>query len=107
MEIDPDRVLRSPWIAGGLGALVGLAFAPGATWRERAFNVLCGGLCAGYITPALTEWLRIEPAGMKAFAAFAVGMFGLSVAAEAARWIKAGGVGQLIAAWFNRKAPPP
>jgi len=106
MDIDPDKVLRSPWIAGGLGALVGLHSTPGATWLERAFNVLCGGLCAGYLSPALTEWLHIEPAGIQAFTAFAVGMFGLSVASEVSRWIKAGGLWQLAAAWWNRKGPP-
>lgn len=98
MDIDPEKVLRSPWVAGGLGAVVGLAFVPGATWRERAFNVLCGGLCAGYLTPALTEWLHIEPAGIKAFAAFAVGMFGISVAAEVVKFIRDGSLRTLVVA---------
>jgi hypothetical protein len=103
MDFDPDRILRSPWIAGCLGALVGLHFAPGATRLERAFNVLAGGLCAGYITPAITEWLRIEPAGMQACAAFGVGLFGLSVASEVVKFIRDGGLRRFVDAWLQRK----
>ena len=103
MEIDPDKVLRSPWIAGALGSIVALRFAPGERWGDRVFNVLAGCLCAGYIAPALTEWLRIEPAGIRACAAFGVGMFGLSVAAEVVKFIRDGGLRQLAASWWSRK----
>lgn len=104
MDIDPDRILRSPWVAGGLGALVGLRFAPGLTWWERAFNILCGCLCAGYISPALMEWLRIDPAGIRACAAFGVGMFGLSVAAEVMKFVRDGDLRQVAAAWWGKRS---
>jgi hypothetical protein len=103
MDIDPDQVLRSPGVAGGFGAIVGLAFAPGASWRERAFNVLAGGLSAYYIAPALTEWLRIEPAGIRACAAFGVGLFGLSVASEVVKFIRDGGLRRFADTWLQRK----
>jgi hypothetical protein len=99
-------VLRSPWIAGGLGAFVGLYFAPGTSWRERAFNVLCGCLSAGYVAPALTEWLRIEPEPIKALAAFGVGLFGLGVAAETMAWVRSGGARQALADWLTKRKGP-
>jgi hypothetical protein len=103
MDIDPDKVLRSPLVAGALGAVVGLAFAPGDTWRERAFNVLCGALSAYYIAPALAEWLRIEPAGIKASAAFGIGLFGMSIASEIVKFIRDGGLRRFADTWLQRK----
>lgn len=102
-DFDPERIARSPWAAGALGSIVALRWAPGLTWAERAFNVLCGSLCAGYLTPALTEWLHIDPIGIRSAAAFGVGMFGLSIAAEVLRWVRDGGMREAFAQWWPWK----
>ena len=37
MDFDPDRIVRSPFTVGAIGALItAVKFTPGATWRERA-----------------------------------------------------------------------
>lgn len=106
---DLERLARSPWLAGALGGLVGLRFAPGLSWAERASNVLCGALCAGYGSPAITEWLAISSHGMQAAMSFVVGMFGLSVAAEAMRGFRELGMGDILRerlrGWLEGRKP--
>lgn len=103
MNIDFDEHLRSSWVAGALGSIVALKFAPGLTWFGRAFNVASGSLCAGFLAPPLAEWLHLSSQGMQSGAAFAVGMFGLSLAAAGAEGIRAVGWGEVIKGWVSRK----
>lgn len=103
MDLDLDKLGRSPFVAGALGSLVALKFAPGASWPERAFNVLCGSLCAGFGAPALAEWLHLQSPGMNSGLSFAVGMFGLSLAAAVTDGIKQTKLGEIITSWFPRR----
>lgn len=106
MDFDMDKIARSPWAAGALGSLVALRFAPGMTWGGRAFNVLCGALCAGFLAPPLVEWLALHTDGMRAGAAFAVGMFGLSIAAAAAEAVRNVAWGDVVRGWVTRRQGP-
>lgn len=81
MDFDFDKALRSPWAAGAVGALVGLRGAPGASWNERAINVACGSLVAGFGTPAAAEFFTIQSAAMQGALSFALGLFGMNVIA--------------------------
>lgn len=103
MDIDPERVMRSPFTVGAAGSLVALKFAPGATWSERVFNVLAGSVCAGFVGPALTDWLNVASPGMTAGVHFGVGMFGLSLAAAAMQGIKETRLGEILTGWLSRK----
>lgn len=76
--IDADAIVRSPWLAGAMGALVALHGVPGATWVERAFNVFAGLLIAGYVSPAIAEYLGLASVAMQSAAAFLCGLFGLN-----------------------------
>lgn len=105
MDFDPERFARSPFTIGALGALVtAIKFTPGASWRERFFNVLAGSLAAGFITPALVEYLKMQTAGYVNGAAFVVGLLGMSVVAavlQAARDIK---LAEIISGWLTRRS---
>lgn len=79
--IDPDALIRSPWLAGAMGALVALHGVPGATWVERAFNIVAGLLIAGYVSPALAEYLGLQSLAMQSASAFLCGLFGLNLVA--------------------------
>lgn len=96
MDLDPERIIRSPWLAGAFGSIVGLRWAPGLTWLERVFSVVCGSLCAGYGAPAIAEWWAINSPGMQAWLAFVVGMFGLSITAEAQRGFRELSFGDIV-----------
>lgn len=102
--IDPEKWLASPFVVGALGALVGLRFAPGASWAGRALNVGSGGVCAWFVAPALAEMGHVSSAGMAAALAFAVGMFGLSAASAISDGLRALKVGEIITGWLSRRS---
>lgn len=88
MEFDPDRIIRNPFLIGLLGSVVSLRGTPGASWPERLFNLLCGSLLAGFVSPAVAEYFGLNSAAMQSGSAFLVGLFGLNVAATLVQWIK-------------------
>lgn len=103
MDIDPARWLREPFVAGLLGAVVALKFAPGATAMERLFNIGCGALCAGFVSPAAAESLHLVSPAMQGAFAFAIGMFGLSLAAAIVVAIRDLKLAEIVAGWLKRK----
>lgn len=103
IEFDPERAMRSPWAAGALGSVVALKFAPGMSWGERAFNVVCGALSAGFVAPPLCEYLHLTSAMAQSGAAFLVGLFGLSLAAALVEAVRVVGWGDVIRGWVSRR----
>lgn len=104
MDFDPHRIGSSHFVTGALGALVSaIKFAPGATWRERAFNVVAGSMAAGYGTPALVEWLDMRSAGYVNGAAFFVGLLGMSVVAAVLGALREIKLAEIISTWASRR----
>lgn len=101
-DIDIDRLSSSHFAVGFAGGLVALRFVPGISWWERAGNVLAGGLCAHFLTPALAEWLQWQSPQVQGALAFGVGLFGLAVAAALLDGIRQTRVGEAINNWLNR-----
>lgn len=79
-----------PFVAGVVGALVGLKFVPGLTWLERVTNLGAGGVLAYYTAPAIVSWWDLSPQ-MLGFLGFALGMLGRELAQAEYRYIKANG----------------
>jgi hypothetical protein len=107
MPVDHDSfggAVRSPFAIGALGALVtAVKFTPGASWPERAFNVAAGSLFAGFLTPAMIDWLGMRNASYMSGAAFLFGLLGMSLASAVLSGIKDTPVGQIITGWVSRK----
>jgi len=105
IDLDPERLGRSPFITGAIGATVtALKFTPvGVTWYERFFNVLCGSLFAGFLTPAFAEFAGLSSQAMASAAGFLFGLVGLSLAAAAIQAIKDTTWAQIIASWLQRR----
>lgn len=82
------RTVTNPLMAGIMGALVGLRFAPGAAWWERIGNVFAGALCAGYLSPAVAYFMGLASMELRAALAFMLGMFGMSLAAALVQAIR-------------------
>lgn len=100
---DLERLVRSPFVTGALGGLVtALRFMPGASWGERAVNVGAGSLTAGYLSPALIQFLQLE-SGYAYGAAFVVGMLGLSVVAALLQGLKELKLAEIISGWLSRR----
>lgn len=103
MDINPERALNNPILASFLGAVVGLRFAPGLTWIERVGNVAAGMVLAVYAAPALTDYLQVAKPGMLAGLSFAVGLFGLSLAAAVTNAIRQANLAEWAGSWLRRK----
>lgn len=104
MDFDIERIARSPFTVGAVGALItAVKFTPGASWGERAFNVLAGSAAAGFITPALIEWLNMKSPAYASGAAFLFGLVGMSLAAALLQGIKDTPIGQILTGWLSRK----
>lgn len=102
VDLDPEKIVRSPFLIGAVGALVALRGAPGETWPTRIFNVLCGGLIAGFVSPAVAEWFSLTSPAMQGAMAFASGLFGMNFVATAVAWIKQIQLSDVLP-WVRRK----
>jgi hypothetical protein len=103
MDVNLDKILTSPFTAGLVGALVGLRFAPGISWGERVTNVAAGAACSAFMAPAASEVFLLTSESMMGFLSFAIGMFGMSVAAAIMEGLREIKVAELINGWFQRK----
>ena len=88
MELDTTKAAHSPFLIGLFGAIVALRGTPGASWPERAFNVVSGSMISGFLSPAMAEYFGLTTVKMQAAAAFAVGLLGLNLVATLVVWLK-------------------
>lgn len=103
-DFDLERLARSPFVTGAVGALItAVKFTPGASWKERVFNVAAGSATAGFVAPALTEWLNFKTPSMASGAAFVLGLVGMSLAAATLQAIKDTPLGQIVTGWLSRR----
>ena len=86
-DLNPE-LIKSPWVAGAMGAIVALRGVPGLSWAERLFNVFAGLLIAGYVSPAAAGYLGLEEPTMQSAAAFLCGLFGLNLVAAIVETIR-------------------
>ncbi len=94
-DISPE-IIKSPWVAGAMGAIVALRGVPGISWAERAFNVLAGLLIAGYVSPAAASYLGLSEPTMQSAAAFLCGLFGLNLMAAVVEAIRTADLWRLL-----------
>lgn len=102
-DFSPDAIVSHPAVPGIVGALVGLKFAPGASWSERAINFTSASAIAWFGSPAAVELFSIKSPGAAGFLGFAIGMFGLSIAAAVVSGIKDLKLGEIAAGWLSRR----
>lgn len=84
------------------GSIVGLKGMPGATWCERAANLLMGFLSAVYLGPALAEWLSLSSPRVVAGVIFACGAGGLVILGGVIDGLKAVPWGGVVADLIDR-----
>lgn len=101
-DFDFGKASSSPFVIGALGALVGLRWAPGASWPARMWNVLCGALVAGYVTEALLESLAVKSPAMLGGIAFLLGAAGMSLMGAIITGIRETKLAEIIASWLKR-----
>jgi hypothetical protein len=101
-DIDPTTLARHPLAAAMLGALVGLRFAPGLTWVQRAVNACSSVALAAIFGPAAAELLHLSPTGESALAG-GIALFGLSLAAQIQTAVQTLDLGAWLRAWLPGK----
>lgn len=101
MDFDPDRILKNPFAIGALGSLVALRASPGATWPERAFNIMSGALLSGFFGPMVAEYFGLSTPAMQSGTAFAVGLFGMHFVATTMVWLKDLKLADVVP-WFKK-----
>lgn len=102
MDFDHEKIWRSPFLIGALGAVVALRGTPGDTWLTRLVNVLSGSLMAGFVSPAACEFFSMTSPSMQGAMAFAVGLFGMNLASAVVVWIKTMQLSDVLP-WVRRK----
>jgi hypothetical protein len=103
VDLDPQKLIATPLVAGLVGALVGLKFAPGINWSERTINILTGSACAGFVAPACGEIFKLTTPSMLSCLSFFLGMFGMSLAAAIMTGLRDVKVGEIIQSWLTRR----
>ena len=102
LNFDFDKLLSSPFVVGAAGAFVALKGCPGKTWLERAFNLCCGMLIAGFLSSSLAAWLGLKTVETQLSVAFLTGLFGMNVVAAANVWISETKLADVIP-WLRKK----
>jgi hypothetical protein len=102
-EFDIHKLVSNPMLASISGALLGLRWTPGASWRDKALNVASGAAVAGYVGPVVCSALSLTAAHAQAAIGFALGLFGLSLAGSVMDSIRDGTVRRIVESWLTRR----
>lgn len=105
MDFDPMKIASNPLAAGLAGSLVALKFAPGDNLSDRLINVASGSACAAYLAPAASEVFGLVTPSMMSCVAFALGLFGMSIAAAVMAGIREIKVGEIVSGWISKGGP--
>lgn len=74
-----EDIVKTPDIAGAVGAVLGFLSAPGGTRREQVFNLMAGLGCAVFVAPYLAERVDMQSHAAKMAFAFVIGLIGLNI----------------------------
>ena len=106
MEIDPERVLRNPFVAGLLGsAITAWRFTPGASIAAKIVNSLFGSAIAGYGAPLVAEVTSQPSPHFLSVVALILGLVGMSLCDQLVKAASETQLGQFVAAWLERFSP--
>lgn len=90
---------------GIAGAIISLKFMPlGTTWAARFMSLVGGVAAAGYLAPAMSEWLGLSSTRIEAGMGFLVGSLAMVVLGEATQAVHDAQVGQALRGWLRRRA---
>ena len=100
---EPTKIAQHPIVASLLGAVVGLRFVPGQSLLSRSWNALGGFSIALYCGPIACEVMALKSVQSQAAMGFALGLFGLTLAAALVDGVRATQLGEIITSWLGRK----
>lgn len=89
-------IVGHPAVAGLMGAVVGLKFAPGATWKERAFNMFCGVALAWNLAVPIVEYFDLPVEKFSGAIGFMLGLAGMHIISAAMERVSTDGLKGLV-----------
>lgn len=98
-----DQITQHPLTPGAVGAVIGLRWAPGASWPDKAINVVGGAACAAYLGPLVCSLLRLTAQPATAAIGFALGLFGLSLVGAVMDGIRNIKLADVASSWLTRR----
>lgn len=101
-DLDPNEYISQPFVAGIIGALVGLWIVPGKSWFERFGNLFAACAIAWFGAPAAIEFFAVQSSGMQGFMGFAIGLFGLSITSAIFAGIRETKLNEIWTGWIKR-----
>ena len=81
-------IKKAALIAGIIGGWLSLRFFEGLTASGKWFTVAGGAAAANYLTQPLMAWFRLSPGDYEGGVGFAIGFFGMALAAAAITFIR-------------------
>lgn len=88
-----EDIVKTPDMAGTVGAVLGWLSAPGGTVKMQAFNLGAGIACALFVAPYVAERAGMDSQASRMAFAFVVGLVGmnilpkLTIAAKKTDWL--------------------
>lgn len=74
-----EDIVKTPDVAGAVGAILGWLSAPGGTLRMQSVNLIAGLGCAVFIAPFVSERAGMESHAAQMAFSFVVGLVGLNI----------------------------
>lgn len=93
-------VKKAGLLAGFFGALVSTYFVA-RSWVECVIMAISGTLCASYITPLIAEYFKASERQENGLA-FAVGLFGMTLAGAVVQALREMKFAEQLATWLKR-----
>lgn len=99
-----EDVVKSPFAVGAVGAAVAaLKATPGASVWEKSINVFSGAVLSGFLTPPLTDYLRMTAESYRNGAAFMLGLLSMSLVAAVLGAMKDTKWSDILGSWLSRR----
>lgn len=81
-------IKKAALVAGIVGGWLSLRFFENLTPGGKWVTVIGGAAAANYLTVPVMAWFRLAPGDYEAGIGFAIGLFGMSIAAAAIKFVR-------------------
>lgn len=94
---DARAAAGDPTVAGVVGSLLSLKWAPGGDWKTKFVSFLCGLAWAVFGARALISAMGVTWDNAQTLFAFLLGLLGMNLTAKVSEFIKTTTIAELIA----------
>ncbi len=103
---DARAAAGDPTVAGVVGSLLSLKWAPGEDWKTKFVSFLCGLAWAVFGAKAIISAMGVTWDNAQTLFAFLLGLLGMNLTAKISEFVKTTSVADIIATIRNGGAKP-